>query len=761
MTEALEKPAAKPAALKIVGTRPIRPDGIDKVTGRAAYGADFAVPGMLYGAILRSPHAHARIISIDTRKAQTLPGVKAIITGKDFPKLENAVIKVGEQPLNVGDVAQNCMATNKALYAGHAVAAVAATSPATAAEALALINVTYEVLPHVIDVEEAMRPDAPLLHETLFTAGLEETPDRPSNISVRFPMIRGDVDAAFAEADVVVGGRYTTQPVHQGYIEPHACVVSAGADGQAQIWCSSQGAFMVRTLVAAITAMSLSDLRVFPLEIGGGFGGKTTIYLEPVALLLSRKSGRPVKLVMNRGDVFRATGPAAGSVINIRLAANKNGLLTGAELDIKHQAGAFPGSNIHAAVVTALAAYNVPNFKVVGWDIVSNFSNCFAYRAPGAPPAQYAVESALDEIARKLKIDPIDLRLKNGVKDGDLHPFGMPFRGINFLETLEAAKGHPHYTAPLGPHQGRGVGAGFWLNFGGESTAMVNVSEDGSVVVATGNPDIGGSRASMAMMAAEVLGLPLEKVRPIVADTASIGYSMLTGGSRTTFATGKAVVAAALECVEDMKKRAAMSWGIGPELVAWENGQAVCTDAARKKAPMPITEIAEKAGFTGGPISAEVSINPHDSVPTFGVHICDVEVDPETGHVRVLRYTAVQDVGRAIHPGYVEGQMQGGAAQGIGWALSEAILFDSEGRVDNPGFLDFRMAVASDLPMIDTLMVEIPNPNHPFGVKGVGEVPIVPPLGTVANAVRAALGKRLYDLPLTPDRVYAALQSGN
>ena len=756
MSETLDRPASD---LKVVGTRPIRPDGADKVTGRATYGADFNMAGQLVGKILRSPHAHARIVSIDTRKARALPGVKAIITGADLPEVASALHQGGEAAANMRDLAMNVMARDKVLYEGHAVASVAAVSNARADEALAAIEVTYEILPHVIEVEDAMRPDAPVLHDHVFTEGVEPKPDKPSNIVKRSGYTRGSLDEGFAAADLVVEGRYTTQAVHQGYIEPHACVASWGADGQCTVWASSQGQFMVQTYCAKVLGLENSNIRVIPAEIGGGFGGKTTVYLEPLALALSKASGAPVKMVMTRDEVFRATGPTSSSVMYVKLGAKSDGTIVAADIELKFQAGAYAGSPVGAACMTALACYDVPNFVITGWDVVTNTPKVAAYRAPGAPIAAFAVESAIDDLARKLGMDPIAIREKNGVVNGAKSAYGPTFQNIGYLETLAAIKDSDHYKAPLGPNQGRGLAAGFWFNIGGLSTGAVHVQEDGSVVVVTSNPDIGGSRAAMAMMAAETLGIPVTNVRPIVADTSSIGFSMLTGGSRTTFATGMAVVQAAETVLADLKRRAAALWDTSIENVAWNDGVATCLDAAKPDAkPLPLSRLALLAGRTGGPISAEASINAQGAGPGFGVHLCDVEVDPETGHVTILRYTAAQDVGRAIHPSYVEGQVQGGAAQGIGWALNEEYIFDRDGKMENPGFLDYRVPVASALPMIDAILVEVPNPRHPYGVKGVGEVPIVPPLAAVANAVRGATGVRIADLPLSPPRIVAALE---
>lgn len=750
-----------PAKLKVVGQRPIRPDGVDKVTGRAQFGADFHLPGMLTGRIKRSPHAHARIVKIDTSAAEKLPGVKAVVTGADFDSGASGEVEAGEGHTAVKEVAENCLARGKALYQGHAVAAVAATSPEIAAEALDLIEVTYEVLPHVIDVEEAMAASAPVLHDDMFTKGVTPKPAKASNVAQKHVMGRGDVAAAFAAAEVIVEGKYDTAAVHQGYIEPHACVATWGADGQSTVWCSSQGQFLVRALCAKILNMPLSDLKVVPAEIGGGFGGKTTVYLEPVALALSRKCGRPVKLVMSREEVFLASGPTSGSAMHVKLGATKAGKITAADVTLKYQAGAFAGSPVNLGLMTAFACYDVENLALVGYDVVSNRPKVAAYRAPGAPMAAFAVECAIDDLAKKLGMDPIDLRLLNAVQDGQKTVYGATVRYSAFADTLQAIKDSAHYRTPPAKGQARGVAAGFWFNIGGESSAAIHVDEDGGLTVVSSNPDIGGSRASMAMMAAETIGLPIERVRATVADSASIGFSGSTGGSRVTFATGMAVVEAAQKVVADLKRRAAATWECDIAHVEWKDGVATCLDPAKDVKPLSIKAIAGKSAKTGGPIAAEVSINAQGAAAGYGVHVCDLKIDAETGRTTVVRYTAAQDVGRAIHPSYVEGQLQGGAAQGIGWALNEEYVYGKSGTLDNASFLDYRMPVASDLPMIDTILVETkPNPRHPYGAKGVGEVPIVPPLAAVANAVSSIVGKRMTSLPLSPARVLAAMGRG-
>jgi len=748
--------SAQSSGYKVVGTRPIRPDGIEKVTGRANFGSDYNLPGMLVGRIVRSPHAHARIVSVNTDKAMALKGVKAVVTSADFPEIGPKARGAGEAPISFRDLSRNVMAREKALYDGHAVAAVAATTTAIAEQAAGLVEIEYEVLPHVLDARESMKPDAPLLHDDMFTKGLDPKPETASNINQRFEFGVGDIAAGFAAADVIVEYDFTTQCVHQGYIEPHACVANTTEDGMSTVWASSQGQFMVRNYSATVCGMDISKVRVLPAEIGGGFGGKTTVYLEPVAIILSKKAGKPVKIVMNREDVFRATGPTSGGHAYAKIGAKKDGTITAGELTMEYEAGAFPGSPVQFGCMTGYAPYDIENVKTVGFDVVVNRPKVAAYRAPGAPVAAFAVESALDELAKKLVMDPIALREKNAATEGTQSAYGPKFQRIGYLETLHAAKNHPHYSAPLGPNQGRGVASGFWFNIGGESSAAMHINEDGTVEVVTANPDIGGSRASMAIMAAEVLGIDVSRVKPLIADTASSAYSMLTGGSRVTFAVGKAVCEAADDVIVQLRQRAAKVWDIDIDAVEWTDGSAINTKSDANDS-LTLAAIANTAGKTGGPISGKANINATGAGPGFGTHICDIEVDPETGRTTVVRYTAIQDVGTAIHPSYVEGQLQGGAVQGIGWALNEEYIYDDKGCLQNGGFLDYRVPVASDLPMIDTVLVEVPNPGHRFGVRGVGEVPIVPPLAAVANAVAAAANVRMTDLPISPPKLLAAI----
>lgn len=745
---------------KWVGTRQPRPDGADKVTGRARFGADFDMPGQLVGKVLRSPHAHANIRSIDTSKAKALRGVKAVITAADLPDMPDEMAPAGEVMVNLRDVTRNVMAREKALYDGHAVAAVAATSEAVAREALDLIEVDYEVLPHVIDVDGAVAADAPILHDHLRTDGDENAADTPTNVAKRIEFLKGDLDAGWAEAEVVVEGSFTTKPVHQGYIEPHAAVASATEDGQVQLWCSTQGQFNVRGYCAKLLDMQTSQIRVTPSEIGGGFGGKTVVYLEPLAIKLSQMAGKPVKLVMSREEVFRGSGPTSAGSMDVKLGATKDGRIVAADFTVRMQAGAFPGSPVGPACMCSFACYDIANVKVVGFDVVSNRPKVAAYRAPGSPVAAWGIESAINMLAEELGMDQIDLRLKNAAREGTKTHYGPTFKDIGMIATLEAAKNSPHYQTPLKAGQGRGVAVGFWFNIGMDSSAACHIGEDGTVTLISGSPDIGGSRASLALMAAEELGIDYHKIRPIVADTASIGFNFLTGGSRVTFATGMAVVQAVRDAIDEMRARAAKLWEVDVEAVIWEDG---CAKPAGSNVgdfdPMTLAEIAASAGKTGGPINGHAQLNAQGAGPGFGAQIYDVSVDADTGHTTVERCTVVQDVGTAIHPDYVEGQLQGGVVQGIGWALNEEYIYNDKGQLENTGFLDYRMPVASDLPMIEPIIVEVPNPSHPYGVRGVGEVPIVPPMAAIGNAIAEATGVRMTDLPMSPPKLSAALDA--
>jgi CO/xanthine dehydrogenase Mo-binding subunit len=703
--------------------------------------------------VLRSPHAHARIIKIDTSKAEALSGVKAFVTRADFPdglKGENFYLQ------------ENTIAGDRALYDGHAVAAVAAISALAAKDAIKLIEVEYELLPHVTDVDEAMKPDAPVIREGAQDHSVPE--GLPPNVVSYMDFGHGDLEAGFSDADLVMEKTYKTEAAHQGYIEPHACVGQLGQDGKGEMWICTQGQWFIRKMCASVLGLEASQLRVTPSEIGGGFGGKTTIFSEALSLALSRKAGgRPVKLVMSRSEVLRATGPTASASMDVKIGMKKNGKMTAASAVFRMQGGAFPGmAPTGMALECAFANYQLPAVHHIGYDVLSNRPKSAAYRAPGSPMAAFAVESLVDELCRELNLDPIDVRLLNGSKEGSKSSFGPTFRRIGLIETLEAAKSHPNLDVELGPNQGRGIASGYWMNHGGETSISMALGEDGTVTLSIGTPDIGGSRASMALMVSETLGIPYEDVRVNVVETGSLGVNEPTHGSRATFATGKAAVEACNGAIKEMCRRAADKWGIDPEAIDWFDGAAHPSGPnAGDFPPMTIKEIGRRMGRTGGPISGHHATTYGGAGESFGTHVVDVEVDPETGRTTILRYLVVQDAGRAIHPSYVEGQFQGGAAQGIGWALNEEYIYGDDGRLQNAGFLDYRVPVASDLPMIDTIIVEVPSDNHPFGVRGVGETGIAPPLPAIANAIADATGKRLRHLPISPPKVLRAIKESS
>ena len=752
----------------VVGTRPIRHDGADKVMGRARYAADIHLPGMLHGKILRSPHAHARIKKIDATRALALRGVEAVVTGMDLPDISAEVADLEEGAnVNYGFYSRNVLAREKALYLGHAIAAVAAISPALAEQALELIDVEYEILVPVLDADSAMKEGAPLVHERLLS--LDSPALRPggyssgavgdnSNIANHFEFKLGDPEQGFKQADLIVEREYHTKPVHQGYIEPHSATAQWNTNDTVTIWASSQGHFALRDHTAKIIGISVSQVKVIPMEIGGGFGGKGQggCYLEPVVAILSRKTGRPVKIAMSRTEVFIGTGPTSGTHIKVKIGATSAGKLTAVQATLIYEAGAFPGSPVPSGCRTMFAPYEVSNAFIEGYDVVTNVQKSSAYRAPGSPSASFAAEQAIDELSRKLGMDPVELRYLNAVKEGSRQATGPVYRKIGFVEILQAAQQHSHWLTPLeGPNRGRGVAAGAWFNGSGPASAVVSVMPDGNVSLVEGSPDIGGSRAAMAMHVAEVLGIPAEKVKPSIADTDSIGYCSGAGGSGVTFKMGTAVYQAAEDVRTQMLERAAKIWDCAVEDTEYKDG--VLSHKSDPELRLTFDQLSRRLNGTGGPVVGRGTANPGGVGNAFGLHIVDVEVDPDTGKVEILRFTAIQDCGKAIHPSYVEGQIQGGAVQGIGWALNEEYFLSDQGQMMNSSFLDYRMPISLDLPMIDTVIVEVANPGHPLGVRGVGEVSLVPPMAAIANAIHDAIGVRMETLPMNPGRVLEAL----
>jgi CO/xanthine dehydrogenase Mo-binding subunit len=747
------------ADYKVIGQRTPKVDGLERVTGKATYAADFVLPDLLHGKVLRSPHAHARILRLDTRQAEQLEGVRAVITARDMPPpAPDAFANLGETQIDMDLLRQLVLADKKAVFHGQAVAAVAALTPEIAEEALGLIEVDYEPLPVVEDVEQAMRPDAPLIHEDLYTEGLGPKATAPSNIAAHLELARGDVDRAFREADAVVEGTYRSVMVHQGYIEPQAATARVDSDGRVTLWCTTQGSFTIKMQIAALLNLPLSKVKVVPMEIGGGFGGKIYVNLEPLCVLLAQKSGRPVRIVMTRDEVFRATGPASPAVIWVKAGAKKDGTLTAIQGKLIYDAGAFKGSPVSAAILVGFAAYPVPNLRLDGYDVVTNKPRVNAYRAPGGPPAAFAVESTLDDLAQRLGIDPLDFRIKNCAKTGDPGPNDVKFNRIGLQQILDRVRHHPAWTTPLDghPNRGRGLAVGYWRGAQMTSSCTVSITPDGTPAVVLGSVDLTGTRTTMAQVAAEELGFTPEEVSVTMADTESAPYTDVTGGSRITYTMSTAVHRACRDVIAQFTERAARRLQVKPDEVEYADRTFRVKGSPDRKVTLKELALASAMG-SDGPVIGRGTTTRLAPAPAFAVHVADVEVDPETGKVTILNYTVFQDAGCAINPTQVEGQMQGGAAQGIGWALTEGYVFD-RGVMRNPTLLDYRMMTALDLPMIDPVIVEVPAAEGPYGARGVGEVPICPPPATLANAIKRAVGVRMTQLPMNPEAVFWAVR---
>ena len=762
-----DRSLASGSGFRVIGTTPIRHDATDKVTGQARYGADISLPGILHGKVLRSPHSHAKIKSIDASKALALPGVKAFVTSDDMPVLSGRPTDVLEgSPLNPKFLSNNVLASGKVLYKGHAVAAVAADSVHTAEHALSLIDVDYEILTPVLDGREAMEQGSPVLHDRLFRSegeffrpgGLRDDDDDgpPTNVASHFVFESGNVEQGFTDADVVVEREFRTKPVHQGYIEPHSATARWDRDGRVTIWGSSQGHFAIRDFTALVLGMPVSKVKVVPMEVGGGFGGKLVVYVEPVAAMLSKKTGRPVKITMTRTEVFEATGATAGGYIKAKLGATKDGSITAASAYFVYESGAFPGALVNLASLTIFAPYDIANVRSEGYDVVVNKPKVAPYRAPLGPPAGFAGETLVDELASKLSMDPIELRILNAAREGTRRVTGIPYKKVGYLEILQAAKDHPHYNAPIGgPNRGRGIATAVCANITGPASAVVSLQQDGSVGLVEGSADLAGSRTAAAMHVAEILGISAEDVHPSVGDTDSIGYTAISAGSSAVYKTGWASLEAARDLLSQLEARVALVWDVPLEEVVIIDG--VFSLRSDPEQQLTLNEIAARQNSTGGPLIGRAAGAWGGESPGFAVHIVDVQVDPETGKTDILRYTALQDPGIAIHPAYVEGQIQGGAVQGIGWALNEEYVIDDKGGMLNSSWLDYRMPIAKDLPMIDTLIVEVPNPDHPTGVRGVGEVSIIPPVPAIANAINQAIGIRVSETPMSPGLLLEAI----
>ena len=735
----------------VIGTRPIRHDGLDKVTGRAIYGADVRITGQIWAEVVRSPHAHATIQNIDATEALALPGVIAFITGAELAEI------TAEKSQTIRWQADNILATDTVRYRGHAVAAIAAIDRNTAIEAAKLVRVEYKPLAPVLSVKQAISNETPLVHPNAEFTHLGE-PAKQTNIASHIKHVVGNTDTGFDQASLIVERTANLEMVHQGYIEPHNATVNWDQDNRVSVWSSTQGMFGIRDHLANLLNLPESNITVNPVEIGGGFGGKTTVYLPPIAALLSKKARLPVKMVMDRADVFQGTGPAPGGEVKVRMGVNDDGKLVAAEAEIRLEAGAYPGSNVELPTAWCFSTYDIPNITADGYDVLVNKPKSNAFRAPGQPQAAFCVEQVVDEICEQKGWDPLQFRIDNAAREGTRRSDNVPMFSIGLEEVLATAQKSDHWLSEKPKSSGttlcgRGIAVGFSPHMGGPSSVRISLNRDGTISLSEGSQDIGGTRVALAMIAAEALGIPVESVHPSIPSTNDIGYTYQTAGSRVINATGQAVWEASHTLIDKAKSQAAEILETPVDQVIFSKGQFKGTGDQT----LSLADIARIVDETGDSLEVATQANPTAPTNGFAIHICDLEIDAGTGKTEITRYTAIQDVGTAIHPAYVEGQLQGGAAQGIGWTLNEEYIFDDEGTMLNSTFLDYRMPTTIDMPMIDTILVEVPNPLHPVGVRGVAETPIVPPLGTVANAVHDATKIRFYQHPINPQKILTAL----
>lgn len=742
-------------AANVAGTSQRRLEGRSKVTGATQYTADLRIPGLAYTALLLSPHAHARISSIDLGAARSAPGVILAVGGRDLPHLH-----AGEQ--------DQPLARDRAVYAGQPVAAVVAETRDQAEDAIALIEIEWEALPAILDPLEAARPDAqPVLGDVGgeaadagahgISAGGEEVGDEKApNVTSQVRRALGDAHSALASAKASVAATYFVPGVHQGFIETHIAAARAEPGGGFTIWTSTQGQFLTRRQTAEMLGIPVSSIRVVPLTVGGGFGGKVLL-LEPLATLLAERARRPVLVELTRTQEFLSGRGGPGAVIDVKLAADDQGVLTAGWVRAHIDDGAGPGG-LGGFLPNFFASYRIPNLDYAGYDVTTNKTPVAAYRAPGAPHAHFALESALDDLARELQIDPLELRLKNAVREGDARPDGSRYPAIGLVECLERARRHPLYTAPKADGEGVGVAAGSWGGGREPAAAFCRVESDGSLALQLGSIDISGTDTGLAMIAAETFGVRLEKVHIETADTGAAPYAGMAGGSKIIYTVGPAVVQAAAEAKRQLLEIAAEELEAAPEDLVIEDGLvAVRGVPSRSKGIGELALLGAQFGGRYPPVLGQGRAAVTQQSPMFTVHIARVRVDPDSGDWRLTGYAAIQDVGKAINPPEVEGQIHGGALQGLGRALGEELRYDSEGQLRTATFADYPLPSIDQAPETAVELVEVPSPFGPLGAKGVGEPPAVPGPAAVANAIRDACGVRLTRLPIGPEDVWRAL----
>lgn len=748
---------------RVAGRSELRLDAQDKARGIYPYGIDFALPGMLTGFILRSPHAHARILAIDTRSAQSLPGVRAVITGQDLDFLMPGV--VCDQPL---------LARDRVRFAGEPVALVAATERRVAEAAARLIQVTYEPLPLVGSAEQAMQPDAPLLHPDWKSYQAEDGLVREGNVCCHSSLTRGNLEQGLQDADVIVESSYSTESVHQAHVEPRAAVATVNPDGACTVYSNTQLPFWIRTNVAHVLGVPEEEVQVFPLGIGGGFGSKLYPQLEPAVALLARKTGAPVRIVSSIEDELAAGLPRHPSRIYLKTGVKRDGTLVAHQARIVLDTGAYAGSGPEIASVCLLVLpgpYRIPHVRVDAYAVHTNKTNFGAYRGPGGPQSIFALESQMDQIAETLSMDALEFRLHNAVQDGDELANGQVVRGVGLRECLEKAAAAIEWDKRSGPHRGKGLACSWWTTTGGKSGARIRIDPDGSLSVTVGTQEIGTGAimAGVPQVVAETMGVPLDHVRMIVADTAHGPWDFGSQGSRTLFNVGRAAQFACADLAQKLKDLAEKVLEVPAAGLELRDGAVVARDAPEQRVLWTDLIKLDSEGLLEGRGESDPepatyiksrlvsSFYPAFHYPSFHCHAAEVEVDPDTGQVTVLRYVAAHDIGFAVNPVFAGGQMHGGAVQGIGMALMEEIRY-MDGQVQNRNWTDYKLPTYADAPDIEDIIVEHPVPGGPFGVKGLGESPVIEPPGALANAIRRAVGVRLYSLPMTAEKILFAME---
>jgi CO/xanthine dehydrogenase Mo-binding subunit len=757
-----------------IGRSMPRVDGPDKVTGLTRYAGDVQLPGMVHARLVLSPHPHARIVRVDVEGARRVPGVVGVFTGRELPIPSPDASDRSRAPL----------AIDRALFNGHPVVAVVAESEAIAEDAAELVQVEYEELPAVTDPETAMRPDAPTVRDTsdggsdeLAMHGAEQGGAQakealPPNVLGSAEFTRGDVAAGFREAAAIVQRRFRTSIVHQGYLEPRAAVASVDPLGGVTVWTSVQALFFTRSQVAQALGLPEHRVRIVAMPIGGGFGGKFVL-IEPLAAALAVAVRRPVSVVMSRTEEFLATTPAPQAILDVKLGARHDGRLTALDARIVFDGGAYGGGPVSIAALLLGGYYCCPNLSIHGWDVLTHKPGAGAYRAPGAVQATFAIESAMDELADRLGMDPLELRRVNAVAEGDPMPTGKPWPRIGLSECLarieqDRARRRERGRERVGPRvataprtrRGVGVAVGGWVGGVEPSSAVCRLDKDGSISVIVGSVDLSGTNTGFAQIAADAFGLPTDAVRVVNADSESAPYAGASGGSKITYTVGAAVKQAA----EDARRQVLAIAASHLEAAA-EDLEIVDRAVRVRGVPdrgISIAEIAAMSmefGAKHEPVFGRGSVATVARAPGFAVHLAEVEVELDSGRVRVLDQVVAQDVGRAINPAEIEGQIHGAVAQGVGWALLERMAYDEEGRLTSATLMDYALPHVDQVPDVEVALVEVPAEHGPFGAKGVGEPPVVAAAAAIANAVADAVGHRFTELPITTEAVAQALAS--